>query len=30
MTVIDRETWPRREIYEFFAQMSDPFYELTA
>ncbi len=29
MTVVDRETWPRREIYDFFAPMSDPFYALT-
>ena len=29
MTVIDRATWPRREIYDFFAPMSDPFYALT-
>ncbi len=25
-TVIDRASWPRREIYDFFAEMSDtPF-----
>lgn len=29
MTVIDRETWPRRAHYEFFASMSHPFYSLT-
>ena len=26
MTVIDKETWPRRAHYDFFAPMSDPFY----
>ena len=29
MTVIDKNTWPRRGIYDFFAPMSDPFYTLT-
>lgn len=29
MTVIDKQTWPRRAIYDFFAPMSDPFYTLT-
>ena len=29
MTVIDKETWPRREHYDFFVPMSDPFYTLT-
>ena len=29
MTVIDKETWPRRGHYEFFAPMSNPFYSLT-
>ena len=29
MTVIDKETWPRRAHYDFFAPMSDPFYTLT-
>ena len=29
MTVIDKSAWPRREIYDFFAPMSDPFYTLT-
>lgn len=29
MTIIDKETWPRREHYDFFAPMSDPFYTLT-
>ena len=29
MTVIDKETWPRRGHYDFFAPMSDPFYTLT-
>ena len=29
MTIIDKETWPRRGIYDFFAPMSDPFYTLT-
>lgn len=25
---IELENWPRREIYEFFSGMSDPFYAL--
>ena len=29
MTIIDKNAWPRREIYDFFAPMSDPFYTLT-
>ena len=29
MTIIDKEAWPRREIYDFFAPVSDPFYTLT-
>ena len=29
MTIIDKETWPRRAYYDFFAPMSDPFYTLT-
>ena len=29
MKIIDKESWPRREIYEFFAPVSDPFYHLT-
>ena len=29
MTIIDKETWPRREVYDFFAGMSHPFYSLT-
>ena len=29
MKVIDKETWPRRGHYEFFAPMSNPFYSLT-
>ena len=29
MNVIDKETWPRRGHYDFFAPMSDPFYTLT-
>ena len=29
MTVVDKQTWPRRAIYDFFAPMSDPFYTLT-
>ena len=29
MTVIDKQTWPRRAIYDFFAPMFDPFYTLT-
>ena len=28
-TVIDKNTWKRRELYEFFAPMSHPFYALT-
>lgn len=28
-TVIDKETWPRRAHYDFFAPMSHPFYSLT-
>ena len=27
--LIDLSAWERREIYEFFAPMSDPFYALT-
>ena len=30
MTIeIDRESWPRRRLYEHFRPMSDPFYALT-
>lgn len=29
MQIIEKETWPRREVYEFFAGMSHPFYALT-
>ncbi len=29
MTIIDKETWPRRAHYDFFTPMSDPFYTLT-
>ena len=29
MTVIDKNTWPRREIYDFFAGLAHPFYALT-
>lgn len=29
MTVIEKENWPRKEHYDFFAPMSDPFYTLT-
>ena len=29
MTIIDKNAWPRRGIYDFFAPMSDPFYTLT-
>ena len=29
MKIIDKESWPRREIYEFFTPISDPFYHLT-
>ena len=27
--IIDKNTWPRREAYDFFARMSWPFYALT-
>ena len=26
MTIIPKADWPRREIYDFFAGMSHPFY----
>ena len=26
---IDRENWPRREIFEFFSPLSNPFYSVT-
>ena len=29
MTIIDKETWPRRAHNDFFTPMSDPFYTLT-
>ena len=29
MDKIDYLSWPRREIFEFFSPMSDPFYSLT-
>ena len=29
MTIIDKETWPRRAQYDFFAPMSNPFYTIT-
>ena len=29
MRYIQKETWPRRELYDFFAPMSHPFYTLT-
>lgn len=29
MKIIDKTTWPRREVYDFFAPMSWPFYSLT-
>ena len=29
MTIVDKENWPRRGHYDFFAPMSDPFYTLT-
>ncbi len=29
MTYIDRETWPRREIFEHFSRCADPFYTVT-
>lgn len=27
--IIDKNTWPRREVYDFFAPMDWPFYSLT-
>lgn len=29
MQIVEKESWPRREVYEFFAGMSHPFYALT-
>ncbi|SBW09687.1 putative chloramphenicol O-acetyltransferase [uncultured Eubacteriales bacterium] len=29
MRYIDKSTWPRREVYDFFSRMSWPFYSLT-
>ncbi|MGN0971777.1 MAG: CatA-like O-acetyltransferase [Aristaeellaceae bacterium] len=29
MKTIDMETWPRREIYDFFSGTSNPFYSVT-
>lgn len=29
MEYVDRENWPRREAYEFFSGMSNPFYMVT-
>lgn len=29
MQLIDMETWPRREAFEFFSGMSQPFYSVT-
>lgn len=29
MEVIDKDSWPRREIYDFFSSVSDPFYSIT-
>lgn len=29
MKIIDKATWPRRKVYDFFAPMSWPFYSLT-
>lgn len=29
MRIIDKETWPRKAHYDFFAPMSHPFYSLT-
>ena len=29
MKKIDRENWPRREIFEFFSPLSNPFYSVT-
>lgn len=27
--IIDRSAWPRRELFEFFSRMSQPFYSVT-
>ena len=27
--IVDRATWPRRELFEFFSPMSQPFYSVT-
>ena len=27
--IVDRATWPRRELFEFFSPMSQPFYAVT-
>ena len=29
MELVDLETWPRREIFEFFSPISNPFYSVT-
>ena len=29
MQIVEKESWPRRAVYEFFAGMSHPFYALT-
>lgn len=29
MTTIDRSSWPREDVYRFFASMSNPFFALT-
>lgn len=29
MQAVNMETWPRREAYEFFSKMSQPFYSVT-
>ena len=27
--IVDRAAWPRRELFEFFSPMSQPFYSVT-
>ncbi|HIV50278.1 MAG TPA: chloramphenicol acetyltransferase [Candidatus Faecalibacterium intestinipullorum] len=29
MQILDKETWPRKEIYEFFSRIDYPFYSVT-
>lgn len=29
MKILDKETWPRKEIYEFFSRIDYPFYAVT-